>query len=187
MLAKFRGHLRSHVVAYVALFFALSGTALAAKPLLTGSDIQDGSLTTADVQNESLTGADVLDDSLKGADVDELSLDSSAFHIAGAVNADGTIARGSGFSIGGAAGLDGLYNVIIDGPTPFECPGLRVTPNVVLVASPNNSNRTLEVQNEGCEPEFATGVEDRFLFTVVTKGLDSIPVDTAFSFIAVQG
>jgi hypothetical protein len=97
LLAKFRGHLRSHVVAYVALFFALSGTALAAKPLITGGDVQDGSLTGADVQDnsltgtdvlesslsgltgtqvqdESLTGADVQDDSLRGADVDESSL-----------------------------------------------------------------------------------------------------------------
>src|SRR5688500_17519937 len=119
MLAKFRGHLRSHVVAYVALFFALSGTAVAAKPLLTGADIQDGSLTGTDVQNESLTGVDVLNDSLKGADVDELSLDSGAFQIAGAVNANGTIARGSGFTVSPAPG-GGLYFVIIDWPSPLE-------------------------------------------------------------------
>jgi hypothetical protein len=37
------------VVAYLALFVALGGTAVAAKPMLTGADIQDGSLTDADI------------------------------------------------------------------------------------------------------------------------------------------
>lgn len=64
MLSKLRSHVRHNVVGYIAVFIALSGTAYAAKPLLTGADVQD----------ESLTGADVLNDSLKGADVDESSL-----------------------------------------------------------------------------------------------------------------
>ena len=57
-------HLRRHVVAYLALFVALGGTAVAAKPMLTGADIQDASLTGADVANDSLTGADVLESSI---------------------------------------------------------------------------------------------------------------------------
>ena len=64
MFARIVGHVRGNTVAYLALFFALSGTAIAAKPLLTGADIQDGSLTGADVQNDSLTGNDVLESSL---------------------------------------------------------------------------------------------------------------------------
>lgn len=64
VLAKVRGYLRVNAIAFLALFFALGGTAFAAKPLITG----------ADIQNESITGADVLNDSLKGADVDESSL-----------------------------------------------------------------------------------------------------------------
>jgi hypothetical protein len=36
-------------VAYVALFFALSGTAVAAKPMITGADIENGSITDADI------------------------------------------------------------------------------------------------------------------------------------------
>ena len=47
-------HVRGNAVAYVALFLALSGTAVAAKPLITGADIQDDSVTGADVQESSL-------------------------------------------------------------------------------------------------------------------------------------
>ena len=74
MLSRLRGHVRHNVVGYIAVFIALSGTAYAAKPMITGADVQDESLTGADVLNESLTGNDVQNDSLKGADVDESSL-----------------------------------------------------------------------------------------------------------------
>lgn len=64
MLKRFGSHFRHNVVAYLALFVALGGTAVAAKPLID----------SADVQNESLTGADILNDSLQGADILESSL-----------------------------------------------------------------------------------------------------------------
>lgn len=65
LTTRFRSHLRHNLIAYLALFFALGGTAIAAKPLITGADVQDG----------SLTGADVSDDStLKGVDIDESDL-----------------------------------------------------------------------------------------------------------------
>src|SRR5688500_11956344 len=64
MLKGFGSHFRHNVVAYLALFVALGGTAIAAKPLID----------SADVQNESLTGADILNDSLQGADILESSL-----------------------------------------------------------------------------------------------------------------
>lgn len=51
---RIRNHIRSNVVAYLALFFALGGTAIAAKPLVTGADVQDDSLTGADVLESSL-------------------------------------------------------------------------------------------------------------------------------------
>ena len=38
--------------------------AVAAKPMITGADIEDGSVTSADVQNDSLTGSDILESSL---------------------------------------------------------------------------------------------------------------------------
>jgi hypothetical protein len=46
------------VVAYIALFFAMSGTAYATVQW-TGANIADGSLTGADVQNGSLTTSDL--------------------------------------------------------------------------------------------------------------------------------
>lgn len=57
-------HVRANAVAYVALFLALNGTAVAAKGLITGADIQDNSVTGADVQESSLGkvgDADTLD------------------------------------------------------------------------------------------------------------------------------
>lgn len=56
-------------VALTALVFAMSGSALAAKSLITGKDVKNGSLTGADVRNGSLTGADVRNGSLTNADV----------------------------------------------------------------------------------------------------------------------
>ena len=69
MFTRLSGHMRHNVVAYVALFFALSGTAAAA--LITGERVQDDSLTGADVLESSLAtvpNADRLD-----------GVDSSAF------------------------------------------------------------------------------------------------------------
>jgi hypothetical protein len=57
MLSKLLSHARGNVVAYLALFLALGGTAVAARPLLTGADIQDGSLTHADVASANTDGA----------------------------------------------------------------------------------------------------------------------------------
>ncbi len=88
MLATFLGHVRSNVIAYAALFFALTAPATAS--IINGALIQNGSVTGADVKNESLTGADVLNDSLKGVDVDEASLGTvpSAAHAETAGDAD---------------------------------------------------------------------------------------------------
>jgi hypothetical protein len=53
MLRKILSHVRSHSVAYVALFFALSGTAIAAKGI-TGKQIRNNSVTGKDVKESSL-------------------------------------------------------------------------------------------------------------------------------------
>ena len=58
MLSRLRSHVRHNVVGYIALFIALSGTAYAAKPLITGADVQDESLTGADIANGSLGTAE---------------------------------------------------------------------------------------------------------------------------------
>lgn len=51
------------VVAVIALFAALAGTATAAR-LITGKQIKNNSVTSRDVRNSSLTGGDVKDRSL---------------------------------------------------------------------------------------------------------------------------
>lgn len=61
------------VVAYLALFVALGGSAVAAKPLIDGAAVRDESLTGADIKDDSLLGDDVLESSLgKVGDADTL-------------------------------------------------------------------------------------------------------------------
>jgi hypothetical protein len=74
----------ANVVATLALFFALGGTAAGAKVWITGADIKDRSLTGADVADRSLSarklrlasisGSTVLDGSLRAADFDPAEL-----------------------------------------------------------------------------------------------------------------
>jgi hypothetical protein len=68
MLRAALGHLRAQPVAYLALFFALTGTGLAARPLVTGKQVRNSSLTGADVRNNSLTGSDIRNGSLVSRD-----------------------------------------------------------------------------------------------------------------------
>ena len=56
MLSRFRSRVRNNVVGYVAVFIALSGTAYAAKPMITGADISDGSITDADIASANKDG-----------------------------------------------------------------------------------------------------------------------------------
>jgi hypothetical protein len=62
-------HLRSHFVAYVALFFALGGTSFAAAQALPRNSVgttqlKRNAVTGAKVKNNSLTGADILESRL---------------------------------------------------------------------------------------------------------------------------
>jgi hypothetical protein len=59
-------HLARQPVAFAALFVALSGSAVAAAPLVTGAGVKNGSLTGADVRDRSLTGRDVRASTLTG-------------------------------------------------------------------------------------------------------------------------
>jgi hypothetical protein len=61
-------HLRRNAVAYLALFFALGGTSVAAVTVITGKNVKNSSLTGADVKNRSLTGKDVKNKSLTPSD-----------------------------------------------------------------------------------------------------------------------
>jgi hypothetical protein len=55
MLRRLTYQLRHNTVACLALFLALGGTAMAARPLITGADIQDESVKGADVDESSLS------------------------------------------------------------------------------------------------------------------------------------
>jgi hypothetical protein len=63
MLRKFQAHLRTNVVGYVALFVALSGTAVAATRLPANSvgtrQLQNGAVTGKKVARSTLTGANI--------------------------------------------------------------------------------------------------------------------------------
>lgn len=86
MLKRSKSHLRHNVVAYLALFLALGGTAVAAKPLVTGADVEDGSLTGADIKNDSLIGQQVLQESLGAVPVAGFASTASHARTAGSVN-----------------------------------------------------------------------------------------------------
>lgn len=118
MLSRIRG--RHHiVVAYLALFLALGGSAMAAKPLIDGSDVRDESLTSADIENSSLTGDDILETSLgKVAAADTLDGKSSTdFAESGQACDAGYVVTGIGATgkiVCGEAGEGGGETPILD-------------------------------------------------------------------------
>ena len=75
-------HLKHNAVGYLALVFALSGTAVAATPMLTGAKIQDGTLNGADLRDRhssaypgpSIQGQDLEANTITGAEIDESTL-----------------------------------------------------------------------------------------------------------------
>jgi len=78
MLHRIVGHLRHHVVAYVALFFALTGSAVAVSPALhvgdpAGNDLT-GTYPNPSIAPNAVNSAKVSNDSLTGADIGESSL-----------------------------------------------------------------------------------------------------------------
>ncbi len=96
MSKRIRDHLRRNVYGLLALFFAISGTAVAldGQNTVFSDDITNGevrspdilnatvgapdlataSVTSPEVKNETLVGGDIADDSLTGADIAESSL-----------------------------------------------------------------------------------------------------------------
>jgi hypothetical protein len=73
---RLRGTLTgSNVIALIALFVALGGTAGAAGvKLITGAGVKDGSITGRDLKRNSVTGSDIRDGSLHGADFSRATL-----------------------------------------------------------------------------------------------------------------
>jgi hypothetical protein len=75
--AEIRGHIRSNVVGYVALFLVIAGgsaTALPGKNKVDSGDIKAGQVKAADLASNAVSSPKVADDSLTGADVNEASL-----------------------------------------------------------------------------------------------------------------
>ncbi|MDX6586342.1 MAG: hypothetical protein QOI31_815 [Solirubrobacterales bacterium] len=74
MGSGFVRHLRSNVVAYIALFFALGvGTAWALDAnSIKSKHIKDGQVKSVDVRDDDVTGADIDESTLDGLDADTL-------------------------------------------------------------------------------------------------------------------
>jgi hypothetical protein len=73
-----RNHIRSNVVGYVALFFAIAGVAYAAdvapKDSVVSKSIKDGQVKTQDLADGAVVGPKVSSNSLTGDQIDESSL-----------------------------------------------------------------------------------------------------------------
>ena len=57
--SRVRRHVGSNLIAYLALFVALSGSAYAAKPLVTSADIQDNTIQSVDLQDGGVQSVDI--------------------------------------------------------------------------------------------------------------------------------
>jgi hypothetical protein len=67
---KIRGHIRSNVVGYVALFFALGlGTAWANHETIFSDDIVDEEVRSADIGNGAVRTFEIRDDTVQGLDI----------------------------------------------------------------------------------------------------------------------
>ena len=77
MGARIRGHIRANVVGYIALFFALSGTAYATHESILSIDIVDGEVKNVDLGADAVTGDKVSPSTLTGSDVATSSLGGS--------------------------------------------------------------------------------------------------------------
>ena len=126
MLGRTTHHMRHNVVAYLALFLALSGSAMAARPMITGEEVQDESLTSADVRNDSLTGDDILESSL--GKVSSATTAGSATTAADADKLDGKDSTAFLQSVEFARGPEVYVAPGSYGPSVAECPsGTKVT------------------------------------------------------------
>jgi hypothetical protein len=119
MSGRIRSHLRSNAIAYLALFVALSGTAIAAAPRnsvtsksirngavhkadlgansVDGSKVEDGSLTGDDVANNALNGVDINGPTLTGVDADTLDgIPASQFQFGNGADVGGGTTQFSG-------------------------------------------------------------------------------------------
>ena len=85
------------IVAYLALFVALGGSAVAAKTAITGTQIKNSTITSADIKNRSLKGADVANNTLTGTQIKESTLGT----VPNATNALNATNAGNANTVGG--------------------------------------------------------------------------------------
>lgn len=129
MLIKLQAHLRSNVVAYLALFVALGGTSYAAFRLPTNS------VGTRQIRNHAVTAAKVKVGSLLARDFRSGQLPTGQRGVQGNSGQQGP--QGSPGGLGsqgpkGAAGANGATNVVVRDGTPGASqavchPGERAT------------------------------------------------------------
>jgi hypothetical protein len=72
-------HLRSHVIAYVALFFALTGTAMAlpGNNTVFSDDIKNGEVKSLDINDDNVNSVDIRDEHVQSNDLAPDSVGSS--------------------------------------------------------------------------------------------------------------
>jgi len=160
------------VVAYLALFVALGGTAYAANEF-TGRNIVNGSIKSVDLGANSVNGAKVVNNSVKGADVLESSL--------------GTVPRASSVVPGAIGGLE----LADDAVTPAELAQVPAA-NTLWISAPETTNSaagktlhanfdiydTAGLHDEGSSSEFFVAPVDGMY--VVSATVDWEPNGTGY-------
>jgi hypothetical protein len=108
------------VVAFAALFTALSGTGYAAL-LITGANVANGSLTGVDIEDKSLGGKEMKSNTLKGTQIKESSLGTvpSATHAATADTATNATNAAKAADADKVGGIDPA-TLMIAKPRVFE-------------------------------------------------------------------
>jgi len=102
------------IVAYLALFIALGGSAFAAKTAITGKQIKNGTITAADIKKHSIKGVDLANNTLTGTQINEAKLGT----VPSATNATNATNAGNAGTVGGLSAAD-LKIKCPSGTTPF--------------------------------------------------------------------
>jgi hypothetical protein len=167
-MKKVTQFMRSHLIASVALFVALGGSAYAANTVAS-EDIIDGAVTSVDVQDDGLTGVDIR--GLAGADVDDNSLTGDDVRNLTGDDVQNESLTGADVSGLGAADIGGLGGADVNdnslnGADIEALTGSDVTND--SLAGADIDEGTLSVLNMGCK----TGLVKGF---ARVKGLAGIP------------
>ena len=103
------------IVAYLALFVALGGSAIAASGAITGKQIKNGTITAADIKKGSIKGVDLAKNTLTGTQINESKLGP----VPNATNAVNATNAGNANTVGGVTAAS-LRLSCPSGTTPFS-------------------------------------------------------------------